>query len=44
MSPVVEVIVDGAPVVIAPVWVMSPTEFAVSAPVRVVVPKDVVPA
>ena len=44
MSPVLEVIVDGAPVVIAPVWVMSPTESAVSAPVRVVTPKDVVPA
>ena len=44
MSPVVEVIEDGAPVVIGPVWVMSPTEFAVRAPVRVVIPKDVVPA
>ena len=44
MSPVDVVIVEGAPVVIAPVWVISPTEFAVSPPVRVVAPKEVVPA
>jgi hypothetical protein len=44
MSPVVEVIEEAAPVVIAPVWVMSPTEVAVSEPVTVVTPKDVVPA
>ena len=44
MSPVDEVIEDGAPVMIAPVWVMSPTEVVMSAPARVVAPKDVVPA
>ena len=43
ISPVLEVIVDGAPVVIAPVWVMSPTDVVVSAPVRVVTPKLVAP-
>jgi len=44
ISPVVEVIEDGAPVVIAPVWVISPTEVVVRAPVTVVTPKEVVPA
>ena len=43
MSPVVEVIEDGAPVVIAPVWVMSPTAVALRLPVSVVVPKLVAP-
>ena len=43
MSPVDEVIEEGAPVVIAPVCVISPTEVVVRPPVRVVVPKDVAP-
>ena len=43
ISPVLEVIEEGAPVVIAPVWVMSPTEVVFSPPVSVVTPKDVVP-
>jgi hypothetical protein len=43
MSPVVEVIEDGAPVMIAPDWVMSPTEVVVRPPVSVVTPKEVVP-
>ena len=43
ISPVLEVIEDGAPVVIAPVWVMSPTDVVVRAPVRVVTPKLVEP-
>jgi hypothetical protein len=43
MSPVVEVIEEGAPVVIAPVCVMSPTEVVVRPPVSVVTPKLVVP-
>ena len=43
MSPVDEVIEEGAPVVIAPVWVMSATEVVVRPPVRVVRPKLVAP-
>ena len=43
MSPVLEVIEEGAPDVIAPVWVMSPTEVVVRPPVSVVTPKDVAP-
>ena len=43
MSPVLEVIEDGAPVVMAPVWVMSPTDVVVRPPVKVVRPKEVVP-
>ena len=43
MSPVLEVIEDGAPVVMAPVWVISPTELVVRPPVSVVTPKLVVP-
>ena len=43
ISPVLEVIEEGAPVVIAPVWLISPTEVVVRPPVSVVTPKDVVP-
>ena len=43
MSPVDEVIEEGAPVIIAPVWVMSPTEVVVRPPVRLVTPKLVAP-
>ena len=43
MSPVDEVIEEAAPVVIAPVWVMSPTEVVVRPPAKVVTPKEVAP-
>ena len=43
MSPVDEVIEEAAPVIIAPVCVMSPTEVVVRPPVRVVAPKEVAP-